>query len=241
MNNITKKPLAKNKKNLIWLISFALLTIVIWNIPNGKLIFYPFTILGTWFHEMGHGLTAWVLGGNFTKLEIYSNGSGLAQFTHNFSNFKLGLTAAAGPFGPTIAGALLIIASVHKNSTKTAMIILSLMMLTSCIIWIRPVFGLGFFIILALGLLIGYFSLKSNYSTQALILQFLGIQSFTSVYLSIGYLFSSGGIIGNAQYYSDTQVIADNFFFPFWFWGGAIILFSLIMIYYSFKIIYKTK
>lgn len=238
MSNNGNNKLPQNKKNMIWLILFAVITIVIWHIPNGKLIFYPFTILGTWFHEMGHGIAAMVLGGSFNKLVLYPNGSGLAQFSHNFGNIKLGLTAAAGPFGPTVAGALLIIASSGRKSTKAALIMLSAIMILSCIIWIRPVISVGFLVILLLSLITGYIGLKSRYSIQTVILQFLGVQSFASVYISIGYLFSTGGIIGNAQYYSDTQVMADNLLLPFWFWGAAIIAFSLVMIYYSFKIAY---
>lgn len=238
MNAAVKKQLPQNKKNMIWLILFAVITIVIWHIPNGKLIFYPFTILGTWFHEMGHGIAAMILGGSFNRLELYQNGSGLAQFSHNFGNIKLGLTAAAGPFGPTIAGAILILASAGRKSTQAALIMLSAIMILSCIIWIRPVFSVGFFVILLLSLITGYIGFKSKYSVQTVILQFLGVQSFVSVYISIGYLFSTGGIIGNAQYYSDTQVMADNLLLPFWFWGAAIIAFSVIMVYYSFKIAY---
>jgi hypothetical protein len=238
MNSGTKTPLPQNRMNLIWLILFAVLTIVLWNIPNGKLIFYPFTILGTWFHEMGHGLTAMILGGSFNRLELYQNGSGLAQFSHNFGNIKLGLTAAAGPFGPTIAGAILILASANKKMTQAVLVVLSLIMLASLVIWVRPVFSTGFLVILLLCIIIGYVSIKTNYKTQTIILQFLGVQAFSSVYISIGYLFSKGGIIGNAQYYSDTQVMADNLLLPFWFWGAAIIAFSVIMIYFSFKSAY---
>lgn len=231
----------QNKKNMIWLILFAVLTLVLWNIPNGKLFLYPFTILGTWFHEMGHGLTAWILGGNFNRLEIYPNGSGLAQFSHNFNNLKLGITAGAGPFGPTIAGFILIYASLRKSTAKYGLILLSVIMIASCIIWIRPVFGAGFFIILFLGIIFAYLAIKSNTSTQSIILQFLGIQAFMSVYLSVDYLFSKGGIVGNAQYYSDTQVMADNLLLPFWFWAGLIIIFSLIVIFYSMKLAFGKR
>ena len=39
---------------------------------------YPFTLLGTWVHEMGHGLGALLCGGRFDRLEIFEDASGLA-------------------------------------------------------------------------------------------------------------------------------------------------------------------
>ena len=43
-------------------------------LPFGNYLMYPFVILTTWFHEMGHGLTALMLGQNFDQLQIFADG-----------------------------------------------------------------------------------------------------------------------------------------------------------------------
>lgn len=89
------------------LIAAAIVTVAVWQLPGGNYILYPFTILATWFHEMAHGLMALLMGGRFTKLLIFSNGSGVAYYTGPlfFEPISRALVAAAGPMGPPLAGA----------------------------------------------------------------------------------------------------------------------------------------
>ena len=37
-------------------------TVALWQVPYGDTLLYPFTLLATWFHEMGHGLASMLLG-----------------------------------------------------------------------------------------------------------------------------------------------------------------------------------
>ncbi|MCX7595352.1 MAG: M50 family metallopeptidase, partial [Fischerella sp.] len=66
-----------------WLIVAAIVTIGLWQLPAGNYILYPFSILATWFHEMGHGLMALLLGGNFQQLQIFPDGSGVATYSYS--------------------------------------------------------------------------------------------------------------------------------------------------------------
>ncbi|MEM6477056.1 MAG: M50 family metallopeptidase, partial [Pseudomonadota bacterium] len=45
------------------------------SLPFGNYLIYPFFILTTWFHEMGHGISAILTGQEFDQLVIYANGS----------------------------------------------------------------------------------------------------------------------------------------------------------------------
>ncbi len=112
--------------DIVWLVGAALVTVMLWQVPGGNYALYPFTILATWFHEMAHGLAALLLGGHFTKLLIFQNGSGLAYYTGPLFLGPIGkaVVAAAGPLGPPIAGAALILTS---RNTKTASLSLFLL------------------------------------------------------------------------------------------------------------------
>ena len=223
------------KKNLIILISITVITIALWQIPGGQWIIYPFTILGTWFHEMGHGLTALILGGDFIKLEILASGSGLAVHSGAlfFGDIGRAMVAAGGPLGPTIAGACFIALSSNSKMTKVFLYILGFIMVISVVIWIRSLTGAIF--ITAFGLIILTIAIKFNDNVKSISLQILGVQACASVYLSFGYLFSAGANVGGNNYLSDTAVISGALFLPYWFWGGLIILLSIFLIFKSLK------
>ncbi len=182
-----------------------------------------------------------ILGGTFDNLEIFPNGSGLARHSGMliFGDVGSAMVAAAGPIGPTVAGSILMTMSRKRASTKFALFLLSAMLILSVIFWVRSLIGV--LIILAFGILILIIVLKGRSSMKTLTLQFLAVQAFASVYLSIDYLFSSGGVIGSESFMSDTAVIEQNLFLPYWFWGGLIVIFSVVMFVVSVRYIYTGK
>jgi len=197
-------------------------------------VLYPFVILGTWFHEMSHGIAAILAGGDFMYLEIYSDGSGLAAHTGSiWGGLGNAFIAAAGPFGPTFAGVILLNLSNRVKRTDLVLYIFGAVILVSVLLWIRSLFGALFMILF--GIITIMTGAKLSERGRRLSIQFLAVQAFTSVYLSIGYLFSSGGEINGSSFASDTKVIANNLFLPYWFWGGLILLISVVLIYSSLK------
>lgn len=236
---MAKKKITEQQKHILWILLFAVFTVVLWRIPYGMLILYPFTILSTWFHEMAHGLMALVLGGSFHKLEIYADGSGLAVWSGNLFGGNIGkaLVAMAGPLGPTIAGALLIILSRNEKKLKLILYSFSAILTFSVIYWVRSAYGIP--VILAFAVIIFFVAWKMQAKNQKLLIIFLGIQAFLSLYLSIGYLMSQEAYINEAYQISDTGVIAQNLFFPYWIWGGIIIFISILLMIQSILYIYK--
>ncbi len=229
-------------KELNILILIGIITIAMWHfVPYGRLILYPFTILGTWFHELGHGLTALILGGNFHKLELFPDGSGVAYWSGQVFLGGIGasLVAFGGPVGPTIFGSIFMLSSRNLNRTRIILFLLSLLMIISVALWVRTLFGAGILLIMAA--LIMLISLKSNEKFCKYTLQFLAVQCFLSLYLSIDYLFSCGGSSELGVYYSDTCHIQKYLFLPYWFWAGVIVAFSLLMIYVSARILARSK
>ncbi|MBX3043570.1 MAG: M50 family metallopeptidase [Candidatus Kapabacteria bacterium] len=224
------------------LFGFGLVTIILWNIPGLSLVLYPFTLLGTWFHEMAHGIAAILMGGSFQKLVIFPDGSGYAQFAYTslfLGGIGKSIVAAAGPVGPTIAGSLFIIASINKKSTEWALYIFSFLLILSSLIWVRPLISWGFLIVLFFAVSATLVSVKASINAKIMTLQFLAVQAFISVYQSIGYLYSTGASVDGSPNMSDTQVIADNLFLPYWFWATLLLAFNVWMIYVSLKYYFK--
>ncbi|WP_414527199.1 M50 family metallopeptidase [Nodularia chucula] len=223
---------------LNWLIAAAIATVVLWQFPAGDYILYPFSILATWFHEMGHGLMALILGGRFHQLQIFSNGSGLASYSISRSLWPLGpaLVAAAGPMGPPIAGAGLILASRSFSTASLSLKILGGVLLLSTLLWVRSWFGL--LAIPVLGIIILGISLRTPHWVQGFGIQFLGVQACVSTFHQLNYLFSSNaGSLG----LSDTGQMQRYLILPYWFWGGLMAIASLVILFQSLRIAYRSQ
>jgi Peptidase M50B-like len=219
------------------LIASAVFTVVLWQIPGGNYILYPFTILATWFHEMAHGLTALLLGGRFAKLLIFSDGSGAAYYSGPLllGTFGQVLVAAAGPMGPPVAGAALILTSRSLKAARLTLKLLGSFLLISTAVWVRSLFGVVTIPLMGVGVLGVAF--KGSERVQRLLVQFLGVQACVSAYRQMDYLFSySAGPLG----ISDTAQIQQALMLPYWFWGGLIALSSLLILVVSLWRVYRS-
>ncbi len=225
--------------SLVWLVAAAGVTVLLWQFPWGNYILYPFTILATWFHEMGHGLTAILLGGDFHRLEIYSNGSGLAFHSGRLFLGPVGraLVAAGGPMGPPIAGAIFILASRRQGTARLGLLFLGSLLLLSAVIWVRSGFGLLFIPAMGLGILaVGCWA---SPWMRGFAIQFLGVQACVSTYRQLDYLFTASAVINGQVIHSDSSQIAQNLFLPYWFWGGLMAVSSLVLLITSLQLTFR--
>jgi hypothetical protein len=226
------------KERITLLLGIAVASIVAWQTWLGSLILYPFSILATWFHEMGHGIAAMLTGRGFERLLIFSDGSGFAESSGPLDGYGLtdALIAASGPLGPAIAGALLIIASRSPAATRNALAVLGVALILSTLIWVRSL--TGWLVLPALGIAIGALALGGSLSWQRFVIQLIGVQACISVWRQFDYLFSPGGSVGGQLQRSDTGAIADVLLLPYWFWGAAISAAILALLWWSFRLAY---
>jgi hypothetical protein len=235
--SLTPSPCTVPHMGLFWLIAAAVVTVVLWQVPGGNYVLYPCTILATWFHEMAHGMMALLLGGSFTKLLIFSDGSGVAYYSGSLFLGPIGraLVAAAGPMGPPLAGAGLILTSRSLKAASVSLIVLAGLLLASTAIWVRSPFGLA--AIPVIGVVVLGIALKGSERVQGFAVQFLGVQACVSTYRQLDYLFSySAGPLG----ISDTAQMQKALVLPYWFWGGLIAIFSLIILAQSLRVAYRS-
>jgi len=229
----------EHKQRLALLLGIALASIVLWQTALGSLLLYPFTILATWFHEMGHGMAAMLTGRGFRRLLIFADGSGVAESLRPSDGYGLtdALVAASGPLGPAIAGALLIVCSRSPDSTRNALAILGIALLASTLIWVRSL--TGWLVLPALGIAIILLALRGSRPVQGFVIQLLGVQACISVWRQFDYLFSPGGSVGGQLQRSDTAAIADALLLPYWFWGAGISAAILALLWWSFTLAFR--
>ena len=156
------------KQRVALLLGIALASIILWQTTLGSLLLYPFTILATWFHEMGHGIAAMLTGRGFERLQIFADGSGVAESLRPADGYRLtdALVAASGPLGPAIAGALLIISSRSPTATRNALAVLGVALILSTLIWVRSL--TGWLVLPALGIAIVVLALRGSSALAAL-------------------------------------------------------------------------
>lgn len=226
-----------NYRAILGFILASIILVFIWRTYYGYYILYPFTILGTWFHEMGHGIMSMIVGGSFTRLEIFNNGAGFAHSSYLDSNFyfnksiALGLVSAAGLFGPPVIGSFLILMSKTYKRSKIMLYLLSIVMIMSVIIWVRTTVGIT--VILFLGILILYIAIKGNETFQQLIVQFLGVIACIDTYKQIDYLYTKSFTSNGVEKLSDTGAMAERIGLTYSFWATIILILSFCLLLYS--------
>ncbi|MBW4651803.1 MAG: M50 family metallopeptidase [Kaiparowitsia implicata GSE-PSE-MK54-09C] len=232
-------PKSRDRIGLRWLAIAAIATIVLWQVPIGNYLLYPFSILATWFHEMGHGVTAMLLGGTFRQLQIFPSGSGLAVHSgvQFFGPVGRALVAMGGPMGPPMAGAALILASRSRRMAKAGLLVLAGLLLISALIWVRSLFGLV--AIPLIGLAVLWVGTSTTGWLQAFAIQFLGLQACISTYHQLDYLFMNRAVIGGQLIVSDSAQIAQNLLLPYWFLGGLMAIASALLLVWSLRLAYR--
>jgi hypothetical protein len=212
------------------LVLAGLVVVMLPSLPFGNWLVYPFVILTTWFHEMGHGLAALALGQHFEQLMIYANGSGVAQSSvdPDASRFTLAAIAAGGPLGPSVVGALLIVASAHHRLWRPVLWFAAAAILASVAIWVRS--PTGTIVLPLVAALLGLIAWRASPGFARFSVQFLGVLGAMSMLRDWNYLMTEQAVIGGQAMLSDTGQIEAVLGLPHWFWAGAIVLVSAVMV-----------
>ncbi len=95
---------------------------ILWQVTAGSPLLFPFRLLVTFVHEMGHGLTAVLTGGNFHAFEIYGNGSGIA-YTSGGSPF---LIPQMGYLGAALFGSALLYATNRARQVNRVALVIGI-------------------------------------------------------------------------------------------------------------------
>ncbi|MEM9085581.1 MAG: M50 family metallopeptidase [Pseudomonadota bacterium] len=204
-------------------------------LPFGNYLIYPFVILTTWFHEMGHGLTALALGQDFEQLRIFADGSGVAQsrVDVDISAFSRAAIAVGGPLAPCVAGAALILASAHERLWRPALWATAAAIFVSVILYVRS--PVGYFVLPLVAAAISMIAWRAPGGVTRFTLQFLGVLGAMSMLRDFNYLFTERAVINGEPILSDTGQIEAALFLPHWVWAGLILAICAVTVGASLK------
>ncbi len=203
-------------------------TVLIWQLPYGRQVLYPLTLLATYAHEMGHGLTALLLGAQFDQLLLHADGSGMAVWHGNPGRIATALIAAGGLVGPTVAGITLLLLSRSPRFARAVLGTLALLLTVSMVLWSRNSFGAVFLMALAATLALAARVLPDT--AAAFLLHLIAATLCLSWFTDLDYMFSAQAIVNGVAQPSDSAVMAQALWLPYWFWGGVVAVFSLAVV-----------
>ena len=198
---------------------------LIWQVPYGRQILYPLTLLATFAHEMGHGLTALLVGEQFDQLLLNADGSGMAMWRGNPGRVATALVAAGGLVGPSFAGIGLLLVSRSQRFARAVLATLAVVLVVTVAIWVRNAFGVVFLLSTAAILALAAKVLPA--AVASFLLHLMAATLCLSWFTDLDYMFSAQATVNGMVRPSDSAVIAQALWLPYWFWGGVVACFSL--------------
>lgn len=219
----TPKPTARGALILALVVYFLMKGFV----PFGGTILYPLTLLATWVHEMGHGTTALLLGGRFSSLDIFANGSGLA-YTATSHPWQSGLTAAGGLLAPPIVGAVLLATSRGPRRAHGLLTALGVAIVVSLAIWVRSL--TGWIALPIVAAVLAAFVRWASPRKRMVFAQLIGVTLAIDTVSGSGYLFSANVTVDGTARPSDIASVAQAF-------GGSYLLWGLLVAAFSFGLL----
>lgn len=194
-------------------------------VPMGRLLLYPFTLLSTWVHEMGHGVTALLCGGRFERLDIFADASGLAS-SAVVPGFRQALVAAGGLIGPPLVGALCLLLA--RRASRLVLYGLAAALLLSLPLWVRT--SVGWLSVGGLGLVIGLLARALSDGGRIFVAQLIGLLLALDTLARGDYLFMHSARVGGSMRPSDVAGIAQVMGGPVVMWGGVIAALSALLL-----------
>jgi len=201
---------------------------LLWQLPYGAQMLYPLTLLATFAHEMGHGLSALALGASFDEMLLHADGSGMAVWHGNPDAMATALIAAGGLIGPSLAGVSLLLLSRAPRFARAALVLVAVLLLTAAALWARNAFGIGF--LLAWALCLGLAAKVLPDTAAAFLLHLIALTLCLSWLTDLDYMFSNQAVVNGVALPSDSAAMAAALWLPYWFWGGVVAAFSLAVL-----------
>lgn len=219
---------------IVWFWLAVAVSVIGPRLPFGRTVLYPFALLGTWAHEMGHGVTAIIFGGRFRRLEVHRNLGGLA-FHSGVRGFGRAAVAAGGLLAPAVVGGAVIVLGAREQTAPWILAGVAAALIISLLLFVRN--GFGWLALSLIAAALTATAVLAPENVRIFLAQLIGIQFCMASWGSLHYLFTkhvrrTDGTVMD----SDTQQIANVMLLPYWFWGGIIAVVSFAILSASFYV-----
>jgi hypothetical protein len=216
----------KSRRALVLALGLAFLLAHV--VPFGRLVLYPFTLLATWVHETGHGLTALATNGHFDRLVIFWDASGYA-LTREAAGWPVALTCLGGLLAPPLVGALILGFARGPRRARAALFALATALLVTIVLWVRSAAGLTVMPLVAL--LLGAAAWRWGDGRRQVLAQFVAVTlAFDTVGRLLSYAVSATAQVNGHAQKSDVAQIAGAVGGSYLAWGVGVIAVALALL-----------
>jgi hypothetical protein len=220
-----------------------LVSLVLWNLPFGGLLLYPFKLLATWLHELSHGVAMIAMGAGFDHMLIYRDTSGLAYPASSTSGFGVAVIAAAGYMGTPLWGAMLLVLTPTARTARWALLGLALLLAVTVVLVIDNRFGQWAMTATAAVFALAGLALPARWRVATA--HFVAAQACINALLDIRVLLRPQQIIdGQIAGASDAHTMAlatfhttDNW--AVWTWAIVWLVWALVVLYAGMRVAAK--
>lgn len=213
--------LDRHQRALLWSVTSAVaLTLLLPWLPLGGLLGWPLLLFDTFTHEMGHGLSALLVGGTFSGLELFSGGGGVAH-TGSPAGVADAIVCAGGLLGPAVAAFGLFFFAARAGLSRIGLLLTGVVLGVLLVVFVDGTAGwLG---LAPLALLFVVVAIKGRAFAQTLLL-FLAAKLSMNVFSRGDYLFETDKVDpGNGQLLaSDITRVATALGGHEYLWGALI-------------------
>ena len=224
-------------------LAIALLaSLLLWNLPFGGIVLYPFKLLATWLHELSHGLVMIATGCGFDYVLIYRDTSALAYSKSAMATWSIPFIAAAGYMGTPLWGALILWITPTARRARMVLAVLGvLLVFTSVTViavdedafgpWSIGVMGAAFLVVAAI--------VPTRWRRP--LVHFIAAQACINALLDIRVLLRPSQIVGGSTTASsDASNMAHSTFgttadWAVWTWAAIWLAWSLVVLYVALR------
>lgn len=217
-----------SKRSRITLLVSLFATILLYTVPGLGLLAWPLMLLSTLAHELGHGLAALLIGGEFQSFRLHHDGSGVSTTAWPDTALNQAIVAAGGLLGPAALAAVGLWMARSPRRARVYLGLNALLLGLALGLVVRNLFGFAFVGVVAA--FTGLVALRASPAVNQLVLVFGSIQLALSVFSRADYLFTPVARTASGQMPSDVAQIAQALWLPYWFWGALCGLLSLLVL-----------
>ncbi|PWN92211.1 hypothetical protein FA10DRAFT_228119 [Acaromyces ingoldii] len=164
-------PTADQRTLIIVACVYAVVIVLLWNIPYLKMIIYPFKLLTVGFHEFGHAFMGVLTCAHIESIHLDPNEGGATRMRGGIP----WLTLPAGYLGSSLIGAAMIATSFDIRAAKVMTLIIAVFFLLT-LWWARKDWLTWVLLLCMAGLIVAFWFIAHGVALQYLVL-FIGVMS----------------------------------------------------------------
>ena len=222
-----------------------LVSLLLWNLPFGGLLLYPFKLLATWLHELSHGIAMLITGAGLDHVLIYRDTSGLAYANYSVDAIGSALIAAAGYMGTPLWGAFLLVVTPSARAARVALLMLATLLVGTAILVVAPTNDgdtFGVWATIGMGAAVAICAIGLPARWRVMVAHFIAAQACVNALLDIRVLLRPSQVVNGVEVrFSDAQNMAMATFgthatWAVWTWAIVWLAWSLAVLFVALRL-----